>query len=178
MLKRVFILIGLLAGVIVVSRAQDAAPEIPEREIYTVLAVGEGVFEPGLWLASASEKGYLTTAEWRADSIGALAFLNYLHFDGGITPEEIQATFNRAWFEATFANYQSWQEVSNCQIEDVRLHEFSFINDNLKYDMLYWIEPISETRVQTLFLTFPEDSRELMDEYAAELYPDAIVCAG
>ena len=49
MLKRLIILVVLLAGALVVGQAQDK----PAREIYTALSYGDSVFEPESWLVSA-----------------------------------------------------------------------------------------------------------------------------
>lgn len=175
MLKRLVVLIVLLAGALMVTRAQDTTSE---REIYTVLEYGEGIFEPELWLASAAEQGIRTTAQWRADAIGALAYLDYIHYDAGITAEQIPAIFNQDWFDVTLANYQGWRETTNCQLGDVWLHEISLQESNLKYSMRYWITPVSDTRVLTLFVIFRTDDRDMLEEYAQKLFPDAAVCAG
>ena len=58
MIKRFIILVVLLSGALLVSRAQDK----PTREIYTVLSYGDSVFEPDKWLASAREEAGRTTA--------------------------------------------------------------------------------------------------------------------
>ncbi len=178
MARRLLILLVLLTGVLMVSQAQDTEPARPDREIYTVLAYGDGVFEPDVWLASAREQDVRTIAEWRADSIGGLAYLDYMHFDAGINADQLEATFGEAWFQASFSNYQNWRELTNCQLGNVRLHEFSLSLNNIKYTMRYWIEAVSETRVLTLFIIFPTDTPEPMDEYAQKLFPDAAVCAG
>ena len=174
MLKRLIILVVLLAGALVVGQAQDK----PAREIYTALSYGDSVFEPESWLASATDQVGVTTAQWRADLLNGLAYLSYLHFDTPVQPDQISLIFTDDWFKATFANYQSVQEVTNCQLNDVTLHEFSLLQNNEKFSLRYWIKPISENRVLTMFLVFPSSSTKLLDDYAKKLFPDATVCAG
>lgn len=174
MLTRLMILVVLLAGALALAQAQDAAP----REILTVLATGEGVFEPGLWLASAAEREDFTTAEWRADSINGLAYLTYYHFDDGILDTQIPEVFNDAWLNSYFANYQQVRQVSTCTIGTVTLREYSVLSNGVRSTILFWIEPAAFTRVQTIFIAFPTDQRAQLDDYAARLYPDAAVCAG
>jgi hypothetical protein len=174
MLKRLLILSVLLAGALLVTHAQDNA----RREIYTVLDYGEDVFEPDTWLVSASEKGARTTAEWRGDAIGALAYLDYIHYDAGIQPDQIPTIFNKDWFDVTLANYQGWREITNCQLGDTWVHEISLQDNNLKYTMRYWVKPVSDTRVLTLFIIFRTADSAMLDDYAEKLFPDAAVCAG
>lgn len=174
MLKRLFILVVLLGGALFVGQAQDT----PTREIYTALSYGDEVFEPESWLASATEQLGVTTAQWRADLLNGLAYLSYLHFDTPVQPDQISLIFTDDWFKATFANYQSWSEVRNCQLENVTLREFSLVQNNEKFSMRYWIEPVNENRVLTMFLVFPSASTTLLDDYSKKLFPDAAVCAG
>ncbi|MBL8119071.1 MAG: hypothetical protein J0L63_17600 [Anaerolineae bacterium] len=174
MWRQLLILIVLLAGILVVSQAQEPST----REIYTVLDYGENVFEPELWLASAQEEVGRSTAQWRSDPMSGLAYLSYLHFDSGIQPDQIDLIFNEDWFRATFANYQQWSETRNCQLEGITLKEFSLTQANLRYSMRYWIQPVSDSRVLTLFLIFPAASTETLDTYAEKLFPQAAVCVG
>ncbi len=174
MIKRFFILVVLLAGALLVGRAQDK----PAREIYTVLSYGDDVFEPDQWLASAKEETGRTTAEWRDDAISGLAYLGYIHFDNPIQPDQVPLVFTNDWFNAVFANYQGLIETSNCQLKDVTLHQFNVIQAGNRFSVRYWIKPISESRVLTLFLMFPTSDTAHMDTYAKKLFPDAAVCSG
>jgi hypothetical protein len=174
MIKRLFILVVLLGGALLVSRAQDK----PAREIYTVLSYGDDVFEPDQWLASAKEETGRTTGEWRNDAIGGLAYLAYIHFDNPITPDQIPLVFTDDWFKAVFANYQGMVETTNCQLQDVTLHQLSVVQVASRFDVRYWIKPINENRVLTFFLMFPSTDKTNMNTYAKKLFPDADVCNG
>ena len=174
MIKRFIILVVLLSGALLVSRAQDK----PTREIYTALSYGNDVFEPTQWLASAKEEAGRTTAEWRDDAISGLAYLGYIHFDNPIQADQIPLVFTDDWFKAVFANYQGMIDVSTCQLKDVTLHEFAVVQADNNFSVRYWIKPIDESRVLTLFLMFPKTDSKNMDTYAKKLFPDAAICAG
>lgn len=173
MTKRLLLTALLIIGLALVARAQN-----DQREIYTALAYGETAFEPETWLASAAELGTRTTATWRNDSEGALAYLDYLHYDEGFDPEDMDDVFGPRWFDVTLANYEGWRELRRCQFEDeLRLHEFSLQFNNLKYTMRYWIQPVEDnTRVLTLFVLYPTDQFERLNEYAERLFPGAAAC--
>ncbi len=176
MRKSALILLFLLIAAGVVF-AQDEVGE-SQREIYTVLDIGDPVFEPELWYVSATESASRTTATFTADSLGGLAFIDYLHFDGGFNPEDVETVFGQEWFDTTLYNYAVWRQNTFCDLGDVRLYEFSLQNADIKYGMRYWIEQISPTRVLTMFIVFPIDTEGALEDYAERLYPDAYSCSG
>jgi hypothetical protein len=184
MLKRLTIL-GLVVFVLIaVVRAQDATPtptpailsQPAQREIYTVLQYGDGVFEPELWFASAAESAARTTATFSASKLGGVAYIDYLHYDKGLKSEEFDAVFNDAWFKATLANYQTWTRSTECNFDAIKVHEFNLENNNLKYVMRYWIAPATDTRILTLFIVFPSADTGNLDAYSKRIFPEAAAC--
>lgn len=177
---RYFALIGLLVVLMsaTVLQAQDSTvPQSPAaREIYTVLAYGDDVFEPDTWLASAREEPTRTTAEWRNDAIGGLAYLDYIHFDTPILETQLSDSFGPAWFDAVLFNYDEWRELATCTVDGIVIHEFSLLENNLKYTMRYWIQWVSENRVMALFVIFPTADLENLATYSERLFPNAVTC--
>lgn len=166
-----------------VLHAQGETAERPEREIYTVLAYGDDVFEPELWYASASEEAARTTATWfpRPESGfgSAVAFADYLHFDSGYSKEGLRELFDDAWFDVTLANYDSHTLTLECEQGDLRLFEFSLRFDDADYLMRYWVEAHTETRVMAMYIVFPARdvaARRTLEDYAQRLYPDFPAC--
>lgn len=178
MIKKLMILaVVICCGAGLMSSAQEMDEPSPEREIYTALGYGDGVFEPDLWLASAAETTANTTATWNATSLGALSYLDYRHFPEGTTKEEIDALFDNVWFEAVFANYTSWRKTGVCYDGDLTLHEFELKNNDTSYNMRYWVEPLEEnTRVRAHFIVFPVSYQAELEEYAARLFPKFASC--
>jgi hypothetical protein len=180
MFKRMLVIIAMLGVVFAVARAQnEATPEpAPEREIYTALGYGDGVFEPDIWYASANEQPSHTQATWRADGIGGLAYLDYIHFDEGVAFSQLDAVFNDGWFNATLSNYSVWRENTRCDLGDLRLIEFSLQTNSIKYAMRYWIEVVNDYRVLTMFVVFPADDESDLDNYSNQLFPELPSCSG
>jgi hypothetical protein len=191
-MRRILLIVALVAAFGVMATAQDETP-MPERELITVLKMGDGIFEPDLWLASGSENIASTTATWQATSssgFSALSFLNYLHFDSGYTLDGLDEFFNDDWFARSFANWEDLQKTNVCYNGDLTLHEFTLAfrdpNDNVThYGLRYWVEPVSETRVRAWHLavatTYSDgtpnaEGQDLLDEYAARMYPDLPSC--
>lgn len=181
---RLLILVLLLVSGTVLHAQEVDESDLPEREIYTVLAFGEEVFEPELWYTSAAESAGRTTATWSAKAesgfVGALAYADYLHFDGGYTSEGLVELFNDAWFDGVLANYESYTSIISCQSEDdLMLFEFTVSSNDTPYTMRYWVEEVEETRVMALFIVFPAGdvaARRLLETYAQALYPDLSIC--
>jgi hypothetical protein len=176
MFKKLAVLLMVLCCGVVVINAQDDL-FLEEREIYTALSYGDEVFEPELWLASATESEVATTATWSSPSLGAVSYLDYRHYDEGTTTEEIDALFDNTWFEAVFANYATWQKTAVCYDGDVTLHEFDLTNGDILYNMRYWVEPVEDfTRVRAHFIVFPNSYLPELDEYSERLFPDLPAC--
>ena len=184
------LLIVLCFGAMTVH-AQEESP--PQAEILTVLLMTDGVFEPDLWLASASENLSSTTVTWnsRADSgFSGLSYLSYLHFDTGYTLDGLDALFDDDWFGQTFAGWQDLHKTNVCYDGDLTLHEFTLsykdgAGNVTPYALRYWIEPVNESRVRAWYVAFATayadgspngDALDLLDEYATRMYPDLSSC--
>ncbi len=182
MSKRI-VLISLISLLLIVAfasvHAQDTQPTAPAaREIYTVLSYGDDVFEADTWLASASEEPTRTTGQWRNDAIGGLAYLDYLHFDTPILKEQLGDTFGPAWFDAVLYNYDEFRELTTCAVDGILIHDFSLLENNIKYTMRYWIQWVSESRVLTIFVIFPTEDAANLRTYSERLFPNAAACEG
>ncbi|HLV34024.1 MAG TPA: hypothetical protein VKY59_02870 [Spirillospora sp.] len=192
-MRNLAIIVLLIAAFGAAVMAQDADESV-EREIITVLKMGDEVFEPEMWLASAGETTSYTTATFqprREAGFSAVSFINYLHFDTGYTLDGLDDFFNDTWFEQAFAGWEELRKTNVCFNGDVTLHEFTLAyresNGGLaRYVMRYWVDPISETRVRAWHIAFATTfadgttdarGRELLDEYSARMYPDFPACS-
>lgn len=172
-LRRTLLLLVLLVAGIQAARSQES---FPRREIYTALAYGDNIFEPDLWRASAREESTKSVALWESDEHGAIGYLEYLHFEGGLSEQIIKNTFNDNWFEISFENYAAWEKVAECQFDGTTLFEFDMLNNDIEYRMRYWIRAETETRAITFFLVFPTDRMDALDEYSARFDPSGMAC--
>lgn len=169
MLRRILVLtlLVLAAGVSMVS-AQ-------EREIYTVLAFGEDVFESELWLASAQEEVDRTTATWRADDMFGVAYAEYLHVD--VSEVDMETYFDDEWFGTVFQNYDSWELADQCSFgNDTELRVFDMIYDDEPYLLNYWTWVADEDRILAFFLVLPVDAEADLIAYSELFAPDAASC--
>lgn len=160
--------------------AQDTAAcsNLPHtREIFTVLDFGNDVFEEENWVVSAQEEADRTQATWYGDAFGAVAFLDYLHFDCGIRDDDVEPFFNDEWFAATFSNREDYKLRNQCEEDGVLLWEFDIVTTYNDGDILrYWVSRDSDERISAFYMEFPLDQEDLMNEYAEQLYPGFVSC--
>jgi hypothetical protein len=172
MLKHTLLLVVLVCVSVSAVWAQE---DEPRREIYTVLELGDDVFEIGVWRAQASEEVDRTTATWYSEELGAVAFADYLHFDGGGV--DLETFFDEEWFEVTFENYDSWELTSQCEVDDdLQLRVFNVIDEEIAYTMNYWVRVESETRVLAFFIVLPQENVRHMATYSERFEPRAVSC--
>lgn len=146
------------------------------REVYTVLALGDYVFEADLWRVTATEQAERTTAQWTSVALGAVSYFDYLHFDGGVDVDDLDEYFNEIWFTSTLGGYDSWEETVTCAEEGLRLHEFALQLGEDNYTMRYWIYPATGTRILTAFITLPQNNPDDLEIYADRLFPQLPSC--
>lgn len=175
----ILILLGVIATGIV--SAQDAQPTTPftpaiSREIVSVLALGDAVFEPNAWLAGGQEYRDRTVVSWISDEVGGIALAEYLHFDEGFNPADVNTFFNTDWFAAAFTDYDTWTQTSACTDGSATLYEFTLTLMGVNYQVRYWIEPLPPTRILTMQILFPQDQAELAATYAARYKPAFAGC--
>ena len=175
-MRRSHLLLAHLSLLLVLPLEAQTAMPAPAREIYTVLAFGDPVFEPEVWRASAAELDDRTTATWQAGEYGALGYAELLHFDGGYTPRSLAAWFDDAWFEVTFKDYDHWQQTAECAHKSLIVHEFSLDHGGTRFAMRYWIMPVSPTRVLAFHLVFPQGRARLLENYSRLFTPAAYRC--
>jgi hypothetical protein len=177
-------IVAMLAGLMMAAgalAAQDAAQPTPftpaaTRELVSILALGDAVFEPGTWLAGGQEYPDRTVVSWLADEFGGISLAEYLHFDEGLDTAAINDLFNTDWFAAAFTDYDTWTQTGACTNGSTTLYEFTLVLMGVNYDVRYWIEPLPPTRVLTMQVLFPQDQAALLDTYSARYRPAFSAC--
>jgi hypothetical protein len=151
------------------SAAQDAAESLQ--------MIDPNIFEPALWTSQGGLEDLRTTTTWRSDKLGAVAYLEFLHFDCGVSADQIDAYFSPESFQTIFSNYTSYQQTASCEHNGIRLFQFDAVSNDANYRVLYWVKQISPTRVADLMLTFPADQQAKLAQYAGRLFPNLPTCS-
>ncbi len=191
-LTLVIIAVVVIVGVALSVLAQENQPTQPvvaidqpagsttnhsSREIYAVLAVGDGIFEPEGWFAGGQEMTDRTVVTWASESIGGTSLAEYLHFDQGYDSTTIVAEwFNNDWFTAAFSDFSTWTPQGACTTGSTTLYEFALVQDNLNYVLRYWVELMSPDRILAFQILFPEEQAPLLEQYAQRYNANLFDC--
>ncbi|MEO8394538.1 MAG: hypothetical protein ABI700_16205 [Chloroflexota bacterium] len=154
-----------------------ATQDVPQDLTEMSAVVDASIFAQSLWTIQSDFSDERTTTTWRADSLGAVAYLEYLHFDCGVLPDQIDQYFSPETFDTVLSTYSSHEQTAVCRQNGLRLFEFDLSFNDTRYQMRYWIKRITPTRVADFALTFPADQQAKMAEYAGRLFPTLPTCA-
>ena len=133
-------------------------------------------FEHGDWTQQVSSDAAERPPTWRSSQYGAVAYLECLHYDCGVTQEQIDSYYSPAGFDVIFSNYTSYEKTAQCTRDGLRLFEFDAVSNDSDYHVLYWVEQVTPTRVAGLMLAFPATEPAQQAEYAGQLFPDLPTC--
>lgn len=162
-----------VASPAVVSCATASA----EEDVRAMLDLFGDTFASGDWTEQISTSDTKTTATWLSSSLGAVAYLEYLHYDCGVTEEQIDAYYSPEGFDVLLSSYDTHEFTLSCELSDTRLYEFDATLSGNAYHILYWVEQVSATRVAGLMLVVPLTNRTDQVDLAFELYPELPTCS-
>ncbi len=147
------------------------------QDVTEMLAVVDNTFETGVWSLNVDTSGAVkTTATWTANSLGAVAFLEWLHYDCGVSQAQIDQYYSPDNFHTLFANYDSYQQTAKCGVSGLELYQFDASFQKKSYLIDYWVDRASPTRVAGLMLVFPTSQSAQQAVYAGRLFPKLPTC--
>ena len=147
-----------------------------DADIAAALAFTGDTFAAPTWTDQVSSDSTKTTVTWTASSLGAVAYLEYLHYDCGYTQKQIDEYYGAASWATIFSNYDTYEKVAECRYENTRLYEYNASLNGTDYVVHYWVKPATDTRVAGLMLVIPADQVATMAQYAGELFPKLPTC--
>lgn len=173
MLKTIIVLLLLFCCLVPIASAQDDA-----SPIMTVLDFGAAVFEPSLWrISGGEERTDLSYVIWRyRTQEGVILKVDYLVFGSPLSETRVADYFDAARYEDIFLNYAPLDDAEYCEQDGLILAEFTSSRYEVKYVLRYWGFQYSENVVMGMSATVPETHVDLLDEYAARLFPALPTC--
>ena len=150
----------------------------PRKGILTVRSptLGKHSARPD-WQKDFSVGEGRVTVTWQNTPLGAVVFLEALIFPCSYEEPDLNAYFSDENWNAVFANYESYELIDECKTNDgLRLYEFKTHNQGFDYEIRYWVENDTDTRVIVTMIVFPLESELLLDEYSSMLFPDYSTC--
>jgi hypothetical protein len=155
----------------------DCAPQSPTGDIASSMQVIDPrVFEPSIWTVEGGLQSDRETTLWRSERYGALAYLEYLHYDCGVSAAALDTFFSPEGFDVMLSTYDSHEQTAACRRNGLRLYEFDATLNGTDYHYLHWAHQASPTRVVSFSIVFPKGWEEKLVGYAARLYPELPGC--
>jgi len=151
--------------------------EPAQKDIDRALTFTGELFSAPEWTRSYTVADGRVSVFWSNDPLGVVAYLEALIFPCGYEEPDLDNFFNDENWQIIFANYDSYEPVSECKRDDgLRLYEFTAVTAGFDYNINYWAQNDTDTRVISVMTVFPVESQSLMDEYSARLFPNFISC--
>ncbi len=154
-----------------------AAPSATDDMANMLQLIDTTLFEPPLWSSESSLQSNRTTATWKSDTYGAVAYLEYLHYDCGYTEAQIDTYYSPENWALIFSGYDSYTKSAECRYKDTRLYQFDVHFRGSDYAVRYWVVPATDTRVFGLMLVFPVEQQATLAQYSGHLFPQFPSCA-
>ncbi len=156
---------------------QDFNPT--EADLDYVLSFPGRTFATGDWKRSFTVNPSRTTATWLSDGRSGVAYIDYLVYGCGYTPEDLAQSYSEDNFRSViFADYSALQQVAKCESPDglLTLYQFAGQFDGSDYSIDFWVLLRGDTRILNLTLALPTASKAQLDELAASLFPQLSSC--
>jgi len=150
--------------------------EPTQDDITRALAYTNDQFSGTDWSRSYTVESSRVYVTYSSGPLNALGFVEALIFQCGYTDTDVDNFFSAENWNIIFANYESYEAVSECQSKDeIRLYEFTAVKDGFDYNIAYWVEMDTATRIMETMLVFPTDS-DLLDQFSSALFPKLSSC--
>jgi len=129
------------------------------------------------WQQSYSVAEDRVAVTWQNSPLGAVVYLEAIIFPCSYEEPDLNQYFSDETWKGIFANYESYELVDECKRTDgLRLYEFKTVNQGYEYEIRYWVESDTDTRVISTMIVFPLETKLLLDEYSSMLFPGYSTC--
>ena len=151
--------------------------EPTQKDIDRALSYTLEVFDSAEWEKIYTVAESRVSVTWMNNPQSAVVFLEALIFPCGYEELDLNKYYSEENWKSTFGNYESYQMVDECKTDyGLRLYEFTAQNLGFEYDIRYWVENDTSTRVITTMIVFPTESSSMLDEYSSQLFPAYTTC--
>lgn len=165
------------ARVLPIATPVCVSTEPTQADIDSALTYTGDLFRESEWQRTYTVSDGSVAVTWSSDTFGSVAYLEVLIFPCGYEEPDLNNFFSNENWGVIFENYESYAVVSECITNTgLRLYQFKAMEQGYEYDIKYWAENDSDTRVMAVMIVFPVESSSLMDEYSADLFPELTNC--
>jgi hypothetical protein len=114
---------------------------------------------------------------WYSATLVAVAYLEALIFPCGYEEPDLDLFYSHENWQIIFENYERFEYADQCHTNDgLRLYQFKGVDQGFVYDIQYWSQNDTMTRVISMMTVFPAESVSLTEEYSNRLFPRLTNC--
>jgi hypothetical protein len=108
---------------------------------------------------------------------GAIVYLEAIIFPCSYEEPDLNNYYSDENWKTIFQNYEGYELLDECKTNaGTRLYEFKTQNQGFEYEIKYWVQNDTDTRVISTMIVFPLESKLLLDEYSSMLFPGYSTC--
>ena len=147
--------------------------EITDTDVEKNLAYGASMFSD--WKRSYTVQQDQTYAFYLNNPLGAAASVTTLALCDA--RNELKSYANPGNLDILLSNYDEFKQTASCEQDGTLLFQFTAYNDDFKYDIHFWFEPLKErNRAREVMVVFPVSDLQSMEKYSTTLFPDIPFC--
>jgi hypothetical protein len=151
--------------------------EPAQADIDRALAYTGELFSAPEWNKSYVVAENRVAVTWQNSPLGAVIYLEALIFPCSYEEPDLNKYFSDENWKSVFQNYESYELFDECKTNTgLRLYEFKTQNQGFEYEIRYWVENDTDTRVIVTMIVFPLESKLLLDEHSSMLFPGYSTC--
>lgn len=149
-----------------------------QTDIDRALSYTRETFSDPAWEQTYDVAESRVAVTWQDVGHGALVYLEARIKPCGYEEPDLNKDFNDENWQAIFANYESYQRVTECRTDTgLRLYQFKTQNQGFEYVINYWAQSDTNTRVIVTMIVFPLEEQALLNSYSAQLFPRLPNCS-
>lgn len=154
------------------------SPEPTQKDIDRALAYTGDTFSAPEWEQSYTVLENRVALTWQNIVQGAVVYLEALIFPCSYEEPDLNKYYSNENWKAIFQNYESYELVVECKMDiGLRLYQFKTQNQGFEYEIRYWVQNDTDTRVIVTMIVFPVGSELLIDDYSLRLFPNFPNCS-
>jgi hypothetical protein len=148
-----------------------------QADIDRALSYTGGLFDTPDWERSYYVADSRVAVTWFSTTLSAVAFLEALIFPCGYEEPDLDLFYSHENWQIIFENYERFEYAGQCGTNDgLRLYQFKGVDQGLIYDIQYWSQNDTMTRVMSMMIVFPAETPSLTAEYSNRLFPRLTSC--
>lgn len=153
------------------------SPKPTQKDIDRALAYTGDMFSTPEWEQSYIVSESSVAVTWQNIVQGAVVYLEARIYPCSYEEPDLNKYYSAENWKTTFQNYESYELVVECKVDGgLRLYEFKTQNQGFDYDIRYWVQNDTDTRVIVTMIVIPVGPELLIDDYASRLFPNLPNC--